>query len=148
MLTCKSCIIIPISFICRRKNKVVKMSKQLHDCTNTFLITRLFMFLDIICTYSECKSKLKRTVEKRRGGEVKVALLLLLFPSTCPHQGGAETGLCLSKTLRQMSTAWTWLEKPSSRATRQSLQASVLSHLDASTLIHKGEGNGLNTSLQ
>lgn len=90
VLTCKSCIIIPISFICRRKKKVVKMSTQLHDCTNTFLITRLFMFLEIICTYSECKSKLKRTVEKRRGGEVKAALLLLLFPAPAHIREGQK----------------------------------------------------------
>ena len=69
------------SFVFRRKNEVVKMSKQSHVCMIAFMMTRLFMFLETSCTYRECKYRLKRTVENRRGGEGRAALSPLLFPA-------------------------------------------------------------------
>lgn len=83
--------------------------------------------------------------EERRVGENCTVFAIL--PSSCLYQGVAETGLCLSKALRQMCTALAGRERPSSRATRQTMQASELPHLDVSTLIHMEEGNGLNTTL-
>lgn len=147
MLTCRSCIIIPICFIFRKKNKVVKMIAHFHDdqVIHIFMMTR---FQEIIYTYGECKSKCKRTVEKRRGGEGRGKCTdSAILPSSCPHQGVAETGLCPSKALRKMYTALACRERLSSRPTRQTMQASELPHLDASTLICMDEDNGLNTTL-
>lgn len=104
------------------------------------------MFLEIICTYSEYKSKLKRTVEERRGGERKTVLLLLLFPASAHIRERQKQISASPKTLGRCALPW-----HAGRGLLQGPQGNLcrtqLSHLDASTLIHKDEGNGLNTTL-
>lgn len=145
VLRCKSYITIPIGLVFSRKDGV-KMSEQTQDSTIAFMMMRLFMFLETSCTYSECKSKLKRTGEKRRGEEnctVPAAL-----PGSRPHQGMAETGLVpLQHPYVDMRCLGIQSARPSSGATRESMQASVLSYLAVSALNCKDEGNGLKTSL-
>lgn len=146
LLRCKSYITIPIGLVFRRKDGVVKMSKQTQDSTIAFMMMRLFMFLETSCTYSKCKWKLKRTVEKRRGGESRTVPAAL--PSSRPHRGMAETGLVpLQHPYVDTHCLGIQSGRPSSGATRQSMRASVLSYLAASALNFEDEGNGLKTSL-
>lgn len=129
----------------------MKMSKQSHDRTIAFMMTRLFTFSETSYIHSVCKSKQKRAVEKRREGERRVVLSPLLFPAAAHITEWQKQVSCLSSICRGIQTLLAYREsvqtaRPSPGATRQSVQASALSYLDASALIHKDESNGLNTS--
>ena len=142
MFTCKSYITIPHhSFVFKRKNEVVKMSKQSHNHTISFMMTKLFMFLHIHCTTVNANLSwrgLWRRAEEGRG------------ESRCPHCSFRLLPTSGSDRNRRIRTALAYRKsiqaaRSSSGVARQSMQSSVLSDLDAPALVHKGEGKGLNT---